>query len=193
MKKFVNALSIFRIIAAFLIVPLMLEQLFFDAFVIFVLAAASDWLDGFLARRYKVTSKLGGVLDQIGDKFLIVNALIMMIMFLQIWQVIIPAILMIGRELYVSGLREFLGTQKIEMPVPKNKFAIVKLKTTAQMLAIAMLLVWIWGVNEDWKWIDGLHYLLLSSIAVLWAAMTLSLLSAAQYTNTFVKHIKKGK
>ena len=193
MRTFVNLLSIFRIIAAFLIVPLLLEQLFMDAFIVFILASVSDFLDGFLARRFKATSKLGGVLDQIGDKFLTVNALIMVIMFLQIWQVIAPAIVMICRDLYVSGLREFLGTLKIEMPVAKDKFALAKIKTAAQLLAISGVFLWIWGVNADWAADDAMHYLLMSGIAGLWAAMVLSVASAAGYTINFIRHIKKKK
>ena len=53
------------------------------------------------------------------------------------WTVVIPIIIMIARELYISGLREFLGTQKIEMPVPKARFSMGKIKTTIQMIAIA--------------------------------------------------------
>ncbi|MDR1071761.1 MAG: CDP-alcohol phosphatidyltransferase family protein, partial [Rickettsiales bacterium] len=128
MKYFVNFLSVFRIIAAFAIAPLLMDQMFAAAFGLFVLASVTDWLDGFLARRFKVATKIGGVIDHIGDKFLVANALIMMVMFLQIWYVIIPATLMICRELYVSGLREFLGTQKIEMPVPKSRFSLGKIK-----------------------------------------------------------------
>ena len=161
-----------------------------DAFIVFVLAMMSDFLDGFLARKFKVVSKLGGVLDQVGDKFLTVNALIMAIMFLQIWQVILPAIIMICRDLYVSGLREFLGTQKIEMPVKKDRFALAKIKTAAQLLAISGIFLWIWGVNADWDAIDMMHYLLMSSIVGLWVSAVLSVVSAGQYTINFARYIK---
>ena len=189
MKTFVNLLSIFRIIAAFLIVPLLLEQLFMDAFIVFVLAAASDFLDGFLARRFNAVTKLGGVLDQIGDKFLTVIALVMIVMFLQIWQIIVPAILMICRDLYVSGLREFLGTQKIEMPVAKDKFALAKIKTAMQLLAISGIFLWIWGVNADWAADDAMHRLFIYSVAGMWIAAALSVATAVQYTMTVVRHM----
>jgi len=198
MKIFVNILSIFRIIAAFAIIPLLLGQLFPWAFFVFVFASISDWLDGFLARKFKATSKIGGVIDHIGDKFLVANTLVMLVMFLQIWPVILPAVVMICRELYVSGLREFLGTQKIEMPVPKYRFSFGKIKAAVQMLAIAVLMFWIWAVNADWMWMmyDGdvfTYYLLYTGIGGLWLAMLFSVLSAGQYTAQFVKNLKKIK
>ena len=193
MKVFVNILSVFRILSAFAIPPLLLGALFPEAFALFVLAAVSDWLDGFLARKFNVATKLGGVLDHIGDKFLAANALVMMIMFLQIWSVIAPAIIMLCRELYVSGLREFMGTEKIEMPVPKKRFALGKIKTFAQMIALAMLFLWIWAVNADWSDDFFTYYMLFAGIGGLWLAALLSVASAAQYTATFAKNLKKIK
>lgn len=193
MKFFVNFLSVFRILAAFAIVPLLMEQYFAAAFVVFASAAATDWFDGFLARKFNVATKIGGVLDHIGDKFLVANALVMSVMFLQIWQVIVPAVLMICRELYVSGLREFLGTQKVEMPVPKHRFSIGKIKAFVQMAAIVMLFLWIWAVNEDWNSDILTHYLLFAAIGGLWLATLCSVVSAIQYTVAFAKNLKKIK
>ena len=141
-------------------------------------------------------TKIGGVLDHIGDKFLVVNALIMSVMFLQIWQVIVPAILMVCRELYVSGLREFMGTQKIAMPVPKYRFSIGKIKAFVQMIAVAALFLWIWAVNAenaDWNSDFLTHDMLFVAICGLWLATLCSVVSAAQYTAAFVKNLKKIK
>ncbi|MDR1071084.1 MAG: CDP-alcohol phosphatidyltransferase family protein [Rickettsiales bacterium] len=193
MKYFVNFLSVFRIVAAFAIAPLLMDQMFASAFALFVLASATDWLDGFLARKFNVATKIGGVIDHIGDKFLVANALVMMVMFLQIWYVIIPATLMICRELYVSGLREFLGTQKIEMPVPKSRFSLGKIKALVQMLAISAMMLWIWAVNADWNSEFMTYHLLWASIGGLWLALACSLASAAQYTAAFAKNLKKIK
>ena len=193
MKIFVNLLSIFRILAAFAIVPLLMEQMFMSAFILFVLATVSDWMDGFLAKKFKVTSKIGGVIDHIGDKFLVVSALVMMIMFLQIWSVIIPGILMICRELYISGLREFLGTQKIAMPVPKARLSLGKIKTFVQMTALAVLLLWVWAVNADWNSDVFTYYMLFAGIGGLWLATLFSLVSAVQYTVEFITNLKKIK
>jgi CDP-diacylglycerol--glycerol-3-phosphate 3-phosphatidyltransferase len=189
MKFFVNFLSVFRIVAAFAIIPLLLEQMFATSFILFVLAAVSDWLDGFLAKKFNVMTKVGGVIDHIGDKFLAATTLIMMVMFLQIWWVLVPAVLMICRDLYVSGLREFMGTQKMELPVAYGG----KLKTVLQMLALAMLLLWVWAVNEHWD-IDFFTFdLLFLGIGGLWIALLASLVSAGQYTIGFIKKLKKIK
>ena len=141
MKLFVNLLSIFRICVAFAIIPTLMMQMYWLSLALFAAGAISDWMDGFLARKFNVCSKLGGVLDHIGDKLLVVNTLIMLALMLRIWFIVIPVILMIARELYISGLREFLGTQKIEMPVPKARFSMGKIKTTIQMIAIAAFLL----------------------------------------------------
>jgi CDP-diacylglycerol--glycerol-3-phosphate 3-phosphatidyltransferase len=193
MKAFVNILSVFRIVAAFAVVALLLEQYFDWTFFVFAAAAASDWLDGFLARKCHVETKIGGVLDHMGDKFLVVNALIMMIMFLQIWSVLVPSILMICRELYVSGLREFMGTQKIGMPVPKERFSVGKVKTFVQMIALCAMTLWVWAVNEDWQSEVWTYYMLFAGIGGLWLALVCSLASAAQYTARFVRNLKKIK
>jgi CDP-diacylglycerol--glycerol-3-phosphate 3-phosphatidyltransferase len=193
MKAFVNILSIFRILAAFAIIPALMLQYFLTALILFSAAAVSDFLDGFLARKFNACTKIGGVLDHIGDKFLVVNALIMSVMFLQIWSVIVPAVLMICRELYVSGLREFLGTQKIAMPVPKARFSLGKVKTSVQMLTLAAVFLWILAVNADWGDEFLNHDLLFVGIGGLWLALACSIGSAVQYTIEFVKNLKKIK
>ena len=78
MKTFVNSLSIFRIATAFAIIPTMLFNWYLLSFILFALGAISDWFDGYLARKYDCCSKIGGVLDHIGDKLLVCNALILL-------------------------------------------------------------------------------------------------------------------
>jgi CDP-diacylglycerol--glycerol-3-phosphate 3-phosphatidyltransferase len=141
MKFFVNFLSAFRIAASFLIIPAIMMKLYWVTFILYVLAAISDWFDGYLARKYNCCSKLGGVMDHIGDKLLVCNTFIMLLLMAPTWTIVIPIILMIARELYISGLREFLGTQKIEMPVPKARFSMGKIKTSVQMLASCVFLL----------------------------------------------------
>ncbi len=68
MKRFVNFLSGFRIAAAFAIIPMIMFGWYWTTFIVYVLAAASDFFDGYLAKKYNATSKLGGVMDHIGDK-----------------------------------------------------------------------------------------------------------------------------
>ena len=96
MKKFVNSLSIFRILAAFVIIPTLMLQMYWLSFFLFFLGAVSDFMDGYLARKYKVTSKIGGVLDHIGDKLLVINTMVLLAVMMPIWFIIIPIILMVA-------------------------------------------------------------------------------------------------
>lgn len=199
MKFFVNFLSAFRIAAAFAIIPTLMFQMYWTSFILFALAAVSDWLDGFLARKYDVCSKIGGVMDHIGDKLLVVNTLIMLTVMMPVWFIVIPTIILIARELYISGLREFLGTQKIEMPVPKARFSMGKIKTTLQMIAIvAFLGLFAMTTTVSPATITRTHLVamnVISQIGIfgLWAALVASLWSATQYTMTFAEKIKKLK
>lgn len=210
MKKVVNSLSLFRVFAAFAIIPTMLLNWYLITFILFTLGAISDFLDGYLAHKYNCCTKLGGVIDHIGDKLLVCNALILLpfipidIAFFaayftsissKLWFVIVPIILMIDRELYVSGLREFLGTQKIEMPVPKSRFAMGKIKTTLQMGALVIMFFAssFHKVPES----KALAYILsnMTGLAILaiWLALIASVWSAVKYTLTFAEKIKKIK
>lgn len=193
MKALVNGLSIFRIVAAFAIVPLLLYQFYFTTLVVFALAGISDFFDGWLAKKYNVVTKLGGVLDHMGDKFLAVNALLLLMMFLQIWLVIIPVVLMIARELYVSGLREFLGTQKMDMPVPSARMSMGKIKTTLQLVSIGVLLLWIYVINAGYTHPFLTRWLLFIGIGGLWLSLVASLWSATQYTRVFMTKLKSIK
>lgn len=196
MKFFVNFLSAFRITAAFAIIPTLMFQMYWTTFILYVLAAVSDWFDGYLARKYDVCSKIGGVMDHIGDKLLVVNTLIMLSVMMPVWFVVVPVILMIARELYISGLREFLGTQKIEMPVPKARFSMGKIKTTLQMISIAaFLLIFAVGTlitpESDSRTLMYLIYILPQvGIWGLWLSLVASIWSATQYTGTFLGHMK---
>ena len=199
MKFFVNFLSAFRICAAFAIIPTLMLNMYWTTFILYVLGAASDWFDGFLARKYNVCTKIGGVMDHIGDKLLVVNTFIMLAIMMPVWFVIVPIIIMIARELYISGLREFLGTQKIEMPVPKARFSMGKIKTTLQMISIAaFLLIFVVGTlitpESDSRTLMYLIYILPQiGIWGLWISLVASIWSATQYTMTFLGHLKKIK
>lgn len=199
MKFFVNFLSAFRIAAAFAIIPTLMFGMYWTTFILFLLGALSDWFDGFLARKYNVCTKLGGVMDHIGDKLLVVNTLIMLVVLIPVWFVVVPVIIMIARELYISGLREFLGTQKIEMPVPKARFSMGKIKTTLQMIAIvAFLMLLAVGSSVDIS-TDGTTIVRLIEILPvigmwgIWLALLASVWSATQYTFTFVQKLKQIK
>lgn len=199
MKFFVNFLSAFRILAAFALIPTLMFQMYWTTFILYTLAAMSDWFDGYLARKYNVCTKIGGVMDHIGDKLLVVNTLIMLCVMMPVWFIVVPVIIMIARELYISGLREFLGTQKIEMPVPKARFSMGKIKTTLQMISIAaFLLIFAIGTlitpTTESRFLMTLIYALPQiGIWGIWLSLTASVWSATQYTFTFAEKLKKLK
>lgn len=198
MKFFVNFLSAFRIASSFAIIFTMMFGMYWTTFVLFLLAAMSDWFDGFLARKYNVCTKLGGVMDHIGDKLLVVNTFILLAAMMPVWFIVVPIIIMIARELYISGLREFLGTQKVEMPVPKARFSMGKIKTTLQMIAIVVFLL-LFAIaatipqtdSRTMVWlINALPYV---GILCTWLALVASVWSATQYTFTFAEKLKQIK
>ncbi|MDF1722071.1 MAG: CDP-diacylglycerol--glycerol-3-phosphate 3-phosphatidyltransferase [Minwuia sp.] len=106
--------------------------------ILFMMASVTDWLDGKLARHWNAGSKLGQFMDPMADKLLVVAIIVMLVSFGTIggWHVI-PAIAILCREMFVSGLREFLAFRQVEVPVS----GLAKWKTTTQMLALTVLLV----------------------------------------------------
>ena len=138
--KIPNYLTIGRII----IVPVFVVAFYLPGFygdiipfVIFLIASFTDFLDGLLARMFKEESKLGELLDPIADKIIVATALLLLVMNSTIKNYeVIAAIIILTREILVSGLREFLAKGKIKLPVSN----LAKLKTFLQMFAIAILL-----------------------------------------------------
>jgi len=138
--KIPNILTIGRII----LVPIFVITFYLPGvlgdlipFFIFVLASFTDFLDGLLARLYKEESKLGELLDPIADKIIVATALVLLVMNESIrGYEVIASIIILTREILISGLREFLARSKISMPVT----SLAKFKTFIQMFAIAILL-----------------------------------------------------
>ena len=138
--KIPNILTIGRLI----LVPFLVFAFFLPgslgnwlSFSIFVLASFTDFLDGFFARLLKQQSKLGELLDPIADKIIVVTALVLLVSSKQIeGQEVIAAIIIISREILVSGLREYLAKFRLKMPVSNT----AKIKTFFQMFAISVLL-----------------------------------------------------
>ncbi len=105
---------------------------------IFVAAAITDFLDGYLARARNQASDFGRFLDPVADKLLIAATLLLLAVFGRMSTLtVIPAVIILSREFLISGLREFLAGRQIEVPVSK----LAKWKTTVQMMAIGFLLV----------------------------------------------------
>jgi len=149
-----NILTLLRLIAApgVAVMFLYFERPYADglAMLLFVSAAVTDWFDGYLARAWKQETKLGAMLDPIADKAMVVIALMVIIGFSS-WSpwLVLPATVILFREVFVSGLREFLGDVSGTLKVTK----LAKWKTTAQMIAIAVLFSQ--GVFEHYFGISG--------------------------------------
>jgi cardiolipin synthase (CMP-forming) len=113
------------------------EWLRWIALLLYVLAAVSDWLDGFLARSMNLNSAFGRMLDPIADK-LLVGALLVTFAWTRDFSALdlIPAIAILIREIFVSGLREYLGNRAITVPVT----FLAKWKTTAQLVALGLVM-----------------------------------------------------
>jgi cardiolipin synthase len=140
LNKIPNILTIGRIILVpFFVLAFYLPGFYGDltAFAIFVIASFTDFLDGMLARMMGEESKLGELLDPIADKIIVATALILLVMDGTIRNYeVIAAIIILTREILISGLREFLAEGQIKLPVSN----LAKLKTFLQMFAIALLL-----------------------------------------------------
>lgn len=136
-----NLLTLFRI----LVIPALVGSFYLEGglsnwlgFTLFTIAGITDFFDGYLARQLNSTSALGRFLDPIADKLLVAAALLMMVAFDRIVGLtILPALIILCREILVSGLREFLAELKVRVPVTY----LAKWKTTAQLLALGFLLV----------------------------------------------------
>ena len=140
LKKIPNILTIGRIIIVpFFVLAFYLPGFYGDltAFALFVIASFTDFLDGMLARMMGEESKLGELLDPIADKIIVATALILLVMSGTIRHYeVIAAIIILTREILISGLREFLARGQIKLPVTN----LAKLKTFLQMVAISLLL-----------------------------------------------------
>jgi CDP-diacylglycerol--glycerol-3-phosphate 3-phosphatidyltransferase len=137
-----NQITLFRIILIpiFLIVfYLPLSWSHFGAFAIFWLAAVSDILDGYLARKLNQSSAFGAFIDPVADKLMVVVALVMIAQDYQAWWISVAAIIMIAREVFISALREFMSLRGKRDVIAVSNMG--KYKTAAQMLGI-MGLIW---------------------------------------------------
>ena len=138
--KIPNYLTIGRIIIVHVfVISFYLPGFYGDVipFILFVVASFTDFLDGLLARMYKEESQLGELLDPIADKIIVAAALILLVMDGTIKNYeVIAAIIILTREILISGLREFLAKVRINLPVSN----LAKLKTFLQMFSISVLL-----------------------------------------------------
>ena len=185
LKKIPNILTIGRIILVpFFVLAFYLPGFYGDltAFAIFVIASFTDFLDGMLARMLGEESKLGELLDPIADKIIVATALILLVMDGTIRHYeVIAAIIILTREILISGLREFLAKGQIKLPVSN----LAKLKTFLQMLAIALLLTGETG-NKILNFED--YNAQTIGIVLLWLSAFLTLFTGYEYLRKGIDH-----
>jgi len=185
LKKIPNILTIGRIIIVpFFVLAFYLPGFYGDltACVLFVIASFTDFLDGMLARMMSEESKLGELLDPIADKIIVATALILLVMSGTIRHYeVIAAIIILTREILISGLREFLARGKIKLPVTN----LAKLKTFLQMVAIALLLTGETG-NKILNFQD--YNAQTIGIILLWLSAFLTLYTGYEYLRKGIDH-----
>ncbi|WP_224824937.1 CDP-diacylglycerol--glycerol-3-phosphate 3-phosphatidyltransferase [Cognatishimia sp. MH4019] len=203
-----NILTVLRLLAApgVAVMFLYFTRPYADwfALILFVSAAVTDWFDGYLARAWKQESKFGAMLDPIADKAMVVIALLVVTGFsgMNPW-ILLPATVILFREVFVSGLREFLGDTAGTLKVTQ----LAKWKTTAQMVALAVLFaqgvfehyfgMHAWGMDEalvsdilngreedvlglNWKY-HAMNISWIVGVILLWIAGLLTMMTGWDY------------
>ena len=151
-------------------------------FILFIVASFTDFLDGLLARMFKEESKLGELLDPIADKIIVAAALILLVMDGTIKNFeVIAAIIILTREILISGLREFLAKGQIKLPVSN----LAKLKTFLQMFSISILLT-----GETGKRVINFQDYDAQTIGIilLWLSAFLTLFTGYEYLRKGIDH-----
>lgn len=213
-----NILTLLRLLAApgVAIMFLYFTRPYADwlALILFLSAAITDWFDGYLARLWKQETKLGAMLDPIADKAMVVIALMVIVGYSSMspW-LVLPATFILFREVFVSGLREFLGDTAGTLKVTR----LAKWKTTAQMVAISVLFLqglfehylgmsaygmdqaMVDGITlgeiEDlqglrWKF-AGMEWSGWIGLLLLWVAAILTLVTGAEYLRKALPHLRE--
>ena len=214
---FPNFLTLLRLVAApgLAVVFLYFARPWADwyALILFVLASLTDFVDGWLARRWQQVTAFGRMMDPIADKAMVMIALLMIVAFSGLEPLIVlPATIIMFREVFVSGLREFLGDRAGELKVT----GLAKWKTTVQMIAIAVLFsqglfvhyfeahslgmsreivqAVLAGTEDDiqglrWKY-QGVFASYWGGVGLLWVAAGLTLITGVDYFRKAVPHMR---
>ena len=178
-----NALTIGRIA----VIPLFVAGFYLSggegrwiAFTLFVLAAITDAIDGIIARRWQAESSLGRMLDPIADKLIVAAALLMLTSDGTLQGInLVPALVILCREILVSGLREFLAEAAVSLPVT----SVAKFKTVMQMIAIAALI----AARPGESVLAGVTG---AALIVLWIAAGLTLYTGYAYLKAGLVHAR---
>jgi len=182
-----NLLTLSRILAVPILVFLLWKPDWWDyaiTFVLYCLVGITDYFDGYLARAQKTVSRLGIFLDPIADKIMVAAVIVMLVSsrndsgepLIHSFH-IIPALVILLREIIVSGLREFLAGVQVSLPVSH----LAKWKTTLQLLALGALILA--GAVPQWGWVHDV------GLASLWAAAALTLITGWDYLRVGLRHM----
>ncbi len=179
-----NLLTLSRILAVPLLVALMWGPgtwQWLTAFVLFCIAGATDYLDGYLARAYGTVSKIGVFLDPIADKIMVAAVIVMLVHSGIVHGfAVVAALIILLREIIVSGLREYLASLQVSLPVSQ----LAKWKTAFQMISLgALVLAGSSPALTPWlpAWQVG--------IVSLWVAAGLTLVTGYDYLRVGLKHM----
>jgi CDP-diacylglycerol---glycerol-3-phosphate 3-phosphatidyltransferase len=182
-----NLLTLSRILAVPILGFLLWSPGRFDyavTFILYCLVGITDYFDGYLARAQGTVSRLGQFLDPIADKIMVAAVIVMLVArpsagggtIIAGWH-LIPALVILLREIIVSGLREFLASLQVSVPVS----ALAKWKTTLQLVALGALILA--GALPAWPWV------LQIGLISLWAAAGLTLVTGWDYLRVGLKHM----
>ena len=182
-----NLLTLSRILAVPILVFLLWKPAPWDyaiTFVLYCIVGITDYFDGYLARAQERISRLGQFLDPIADKIMVAAVIIMLVSsrnhsgdpIIHSFH-IIPALVILLREIIVSGLREFLAPLNVSMPVS----ALAKWKTTLQLVSLGALILG--GAFPAEAWVHSV------GLASLWAAAALTLVTGYDYLRIGIRHM----
>jgi len=177
-----NILTLSRILAVPILVFLLWpEPRKFEyglAFALYALMAITDYFDGYLARAQGTVSKLGIFLDPIADKIMVAAVILMLVLTRDVSGfATVAALIILLREIAVSGLREYLAGVQVSVPVS----ALAKWKTTFQLISLGAIILG--GALPEWPWVKQL------GVFSLWAAAVLTLITGWDYLRVGVKHM----
>ena len=176
-----NLLTLSRIVAIPLLVVLLWHPSPVDygfAFGLYVLMGVTDYFDGYLARAQGAVSRLGIFLDPIADKIMVAAVIVMLMFTRDIREgAVIAALVILIREIAVSGLREFLAELRVSLPVSK----LAKWKTAFQLVALGGIILG--GALPEWRWVQA------TGLFCLWAAAALTLVTGWDYLRVGLRHM----
>ena len=180
-KSIANKLTLSRIILIPVILILLVMPFAWAAWMawaLFTVAGVTDWLDGYMARKENAISKIGQFLAPIADKLLVASVLLLLVYNRKIDGLsVLPAVIILLREVAVSGLREFLADLRVSVPVSK----LAKWKTTIQLIALGFLIV---GTDNAPVWVPATEI----GDLLLWVAGGLTVITGYDYWQASLKH-----